>query len=172
MQQPIISSGDVGTVRVEYTPDSFWEGFILSGTFQREDKPDKVYEQPLSAGACVIPWESVQQDGVIYIGLRGVDATGRVKTAAPVRYRVEKGSAGGTDTAADPTPNIYQQLLAAATHAEEMAQSVRTDANNGAFNGEDGAPGYTPQKGVDYWTDADKAEVKQYVDDAILNGEW
>ena len=32
--------------------------------------------------------------------------------------------------------------------------------------------GKTPQREVDYWTEADKAEIKQYVDDAILNGEW
>lgn len=35
-----------------------------------------------------------------------------------------------------------------------------------------GADGYTPQKGVDYWTDEDKAEIKAYVDDAILGGAW
>lgn len=29
-----------------------------------------------------------------------------------------------------------------------------------------------PVRGIDYWTDADKAEIKSYVDDAILNGEW
>jgi hypothetical protein len=32
--------------------------------------------------------------------------------------------------------------------------------------------GYTPVRGTDYWTDADKAEIKSYVDDAILNGAW
>lgn len=36
----------------------------------------------------------------------------------------------------------------------------------------DGADGYTPVRGTDYWTDADKAEIKSYVDDAILNGAW
>ena len=35
-----------------------------------------------------------------------------------------------------------------------------------------GEDGHTPEKGVDYWTDADKAEIKNYVDEAILNGEW
>lgn len=35
-----------------------------------------------------------------------------------------------------------------------------------------GKDGYTPQKGVDYWTDADKAEIKSYVDEAILGGAW
>ncbi len=32
--------------------------------------------------------------------------------------------------------------------------------------------GHTPVKGVDYWTAADIAEIKSYVDDAILGGEW
>ena len=35
-----------------------------------------------------------------------------------------------------------------------------------------GKDGYTPQKGTDYWTDADKAEIKSYVDEAILGGAW
>ena len=34
------------------------------------------------------------------------------------------------------------------------------------------AEGHTPVKGVDYWTEADKAEIKSYVDDAIIGGEW
>lgn len=32
--------------------------------------------------------------------------------------------------------------------------------------------GDTPKKGVDYWTEEDKAEIKSYVDEAILGGEW
>lgn len=35
-----------------------------------------------------------------------------------------------------------------------------------------GADGYTPKRHIDYWTDADIAEIKKYVDDAILGGEW
>jgi len=30
----------------------------------------------------------------------------------------------------------------------------------------------TPQRGTDYWTEEDKAEIKSYVDEAILGGEW
>ena len=59
-----------------------------------------------------------------------------------------------------------------ANEAKEIAQSVRADANNGVFNGKDGVDGengepgkdgYTPQKGVDYWTEADKEEIKEDV---------
>lgn len=35
-----------------------------------------------------------------------------------------------------------------------------------------GADGYIPVRGVDYWTDDDKAEIKAYVDEAILGGAW
>lgn len=38
--------------------------------------------------------------------------------------------------------------------------------------GSKGTNGYTPVKGTDYWTNADKNEIKSYVDEAILNGEW
>lgn len=43
---------------------------------------------------------------------------------------------------------------------------------SGDLKGEKGADGYTPVRGTDYWTDADKAEIKSYVDEAILRGEW
>ena len=65
-----------------------------------------------------------------------------------------------------------QQAKANADNAIEIAQSVRADANNGVFNGKDGVDGengepgkdgYTPQKGVDYWTEADKEEIKEDV---------
>ena len=35
-----------------------------------------------------------------------------------------------------------------------------------------GEAGYTPVRGTDYWTEADKAEIKSYVDEAILGGAW
>lgn len=46
-----------------------------------------------------------------------------------------------------------------------------TNGKDGA-NGKDGQNGYTPVRGTDYWTAADIAEIKSYVDDAILGGEW
>lgn len=40
------------------------------------------------------------------------------------------------------------------------------------LKGDTGEAGYTPVRGTDYWTDADKAEIKSYVDEAILGGAW
>ena len=38
--------------------------------------------------------------------------------------------------------------------------------------GAKGEDGSTPVRGVDYWTENDKNEIKSYVNDAILNGAW
>jgi hypothetical protein len=111
VQQPVLASGDVGTVRVEYALDSFWDGFMPHGTFYNGKTPEDVYEQQLTDGACEIPWEALQEDGILYIGLRGIDDSGLIKTAAPVRYRVEKGSPRGSAITAGPTPDVYLQLL-------------------------------------------------------------
>ena len=37
--------------------------------------------------------------------------------------------------------------------------------NSGEFDGKNGKEGYTPKKGVDYWTPEDIAEIHDYVDD-------
>lgn len=47
-----------------------------------------------------------------------------------------------------------------------------TDGAASTFNVRNGSAGKTPIRGTDYWTDADKAEIKAYVDDAILGGVW
>lgn len=135
VQQPVIASGDIRTVKAEYELDSGWDGYALSGTFYNGKRPEESYEQPLSGGACEIPWEVLQEEGVLYIGLRGVDDDGRVKTAAAVRYRIEKGSPRGADTTTEPTPDVYQRILEAVGNAEAAAQSVRADADAGEFDG-------------------------------------
>lgn len=38
--------------------------------------------------------------------------------------------------------------------------------------GDTGAAGYNPVRGTDYWTASDIAQIKSYVDDAILGGAW
>lgn len=59
--------------------------------------------------------------------------------------------------------------------ALEMLQEAK---DSGKFDGapgekgDAGKDGYTPVKGVDYWTEDDKAEIKSYVDEAILGGAW
>ena len=44
-------------------------------------------------------------------------------------------------------------------------------ANAKASGDFDGADGVTPVRGIDYWTESDKAEIKSYVNEAMPNVE-
>ena len=55
---------------------------------------------------------------------------------------------------------------------ETGAQGEKGDKGDPGANGANGEDGYTPLRGTDYWTEADKDEIKSYVDTAILGGAW
>ena len=52
------------------------------------------------------------------------------------------------------------------------AQGPKGDTGSTGEAGKNGTDGKTPVRGTDYWTASDIASIKQYVDDAILNGVW
>jgi hypothetical protein len=59
--------------------------------------------------------------------------------------------------------------------AGDNAAVEKTETESGIkllFTLPKGDKGDTPLKGVDYWTEEDKAEIKGYVDEAILGGAW
>ena len=63
----------------------------------------------------------------------------------------------------------YPQWLSVPHELTVLCQSF--GSLDGA-DGQNGKDGLTPKRGIDYWTDADKAEIKGYVDEAILGGAW
>lgn len=52
---------------------------------------------------------------------------------------------------------------------KEWIASLKGDKGD---RGDKGDKGSAPIRGVDYWTNADKAEIKSYVDETILGGVW
>lgn len=62
-------------------------------------------------------------------------------------YRVAATAGVSGTSPAEPTPDIVQQILSAASNAEEIAQSVRDDADAGKFNGAQGPKGDTGPQG-------------------------
>lgn len=81
-----------------------------------------------------------------------------------------------TTSAADGGSNVFTVTL---TNGQTATFTVKNGSKGSQGNpgkdgspGADGSDGYTPARGTDYWTDADKAEIKSYVDEAILGGAW
>lgn len=56
--------------------------------------------------------------------------------------------------------------------APKGSSGAKGDKGDKGDTGAKGADGYTPVRGTDYWTASDIAEIKSYVDDAILGGAW
>ncbi len=71
-----------------------------------------------------------------------------------------------TPTASDPNTYMINFQIPAGAKGEQGLQGIP------GTPGVKGLDGKTPVRGTDYWTDADKNEIKSYVNDAIMNGEW
>lgn len=54
--------------------------------------------------------------------------------------------------------------------ASKLPEAINTALAQAKASGE--FDGHSPVRGVDYWTSADIAEIKSYVDEAILGGAW
>jgi hypothetical protein len=61
---------------------------------------------------------------------------------------------------------------------EVIDNALAQAKESGEFKGEQGVPGkdgvdgYTPVRGVDYWTEDDKEEIKSYIEQLIIGGKW
>lgn len=72
-----------------------------------------------------------------------------------------------TDTITGTNLDVSDAVLLVTSAARLLEYNAR-----GEIRAHDGTDGKTPERGVDYWTEADKAEIKSYVDEAILGGAW
>lgn len=91
-----------------------------------------------------VPHECLVKSGVrLTIGIYGTTQDGHI--VIPTIYadagKIYKGADPSGEEEHDPTPSEVEQILAAASEAVTVAQSVRDDANAGAFDGAQGEQG-------------------------------
>jgi hypothetical protein len=182
---PKLASGDKNSVYLHTIFSSHWNGFVKSAVFFTSwDKT--VYEVLLDNNECVIPREVLELSGDLYIGVRGVDPdTYAVKTSTLVKYKIEKGAPVGDAASVEPTPDVYQQILAKLNGIKDLENVGEVVANYLVAHppapgapGEPGAPGqpgkdgHSPVKGEDYWTDDDRAAMVGDVLATLPCEEW
>ena len=77
---------------------------------------------------CIVPHEVLKREGYLFIGIRGVNADEVAKrTTTVVRCKIREGAPSGDRISAEPSPNVYEQIL---TAYGLMANEV-TDIRNG-----------------------------------------
>lgn len=75
----------------------------------------------------------------------------------------------GTEQLVATVKNLLDEKMSTAELQTAIDEALAQAKVSGEFNG---ANGKTPVRGTDYWTEADKAEIRSYVDEAILGGAW
>lgn len=134
--KPTVASGDIDTVQLQVTFDPQWDGFTRSAVFYTQKNPNTKVEVFLTDDACLIPSQVMTDAGTLFIGVRGCDINGDVKTSSLVKYKIIEGAANDGE-AAQPSPTLYQEVIqkynevaAVADNAVEISNSAVETAEN------------------------------------------
>lgn len=139
-------SGSVNLVHCRFSFDETWDGYGKTAVFATFGG---VWAVPLVADAAVIPWEALEAGRRLRIGVYGIKDDTRLPTVYTEPLLVETGAEEGQEPG-EPTQSKWAQLMAA--------------IENGLLKGE---PGYTPVKGVDYYTKEEREELAAELADMV-----
>lgn len=130
---PLIAAGGVNENYVNFSFSEEWTGFTKTAVFYQDEK--NVYYSIVVNNRAVVPWEAMQKAGKVYIGVFGVKDD-IVLTSEVVSYKIKKGAITEDINPGDPTPDIYEQLIALINGATTAVNDL-TEAFNDlteAFN--------------------------------------
>ncbi len=106
---PLIASGSEGAISIECDFDELWEGYGKTAVFYRDKS--EVYPVLLVDDAVTVPAEVLTDEGFFYFGIFG--KAENTRTTEVLRVNVVKGAiTTATAEPAEPTPDIYMQLMA------------------------------------------------------------
>lgn len=134
--------------RVAFTFDESWADLVRTATFWRGSKAADVYQILLDdTNECDIPWELLQKDGYIQIGVTGIGADGSLVTTQPVAQSVARGTYRDARIPSDPTPTIYEQINQQLKSCTTRVDTLYEEAQTGRFKGDKGDKGDQGSKG-------------------------
>lgn len=142
-RREILTSGAQNIYLCQFDFGPRWEGLDKTAVFQAQNvKISLVLD---GENRCQIPYEVLQKPFVkLFVGVYGTK-NGEIvmPTVMQDLGRIEKGVSLG-EAAQEPTPGVYDQILANSNEALETARALKADADAGMF---DGVDGMTPEIG-------------------------
>ena len=140
----------VRTEKIHFNFPESWNGYVKKALFKNGEKTVGVFlnaDQTICTGEdeCFVPHEVIKAPQFT-VSVFGVSGDSRVTSEQAIIKVTESGYTKG-DFPANPSPTEYEQLLNIAAETKQIAQSVRTDADNGNFKGEKGDTGPQGEKG-------------------------
>ena len=145
-----LTSGCVNTVSAVYMFDDEWKELQRLAVF--ETIAGTIHVPLDEDDRCIIPPVVLEQAGTIRVGAMGVNGD-KTFTTTTIPMVIVKGvdKEGTSDPGYSPT--VLEHLLQLAEETRDIAEGVRDDADAGKFDG------YTPRRGVDYWTTSDQNTI-------------
>lgn len=138
-----------------------WDDTVRTAYFQNPASGEKYPKILADDGTCTVPWEALTDKGPIRFSVAGERENYRITTGIESFWN--SGTIYGGKPSEPPTPDQYDQMIALAEQTKEIAESVRSDADAGKFDGEPGKPGTPGRDGV-----SPTAKVEQTDDGAVI----
>lgn len=124
----------VNAIEIKFYLDHSWDEYSLR---LQVTKDSTTYNALLENNKAYVPADI--ETGDWNVSIVGEKGTEKRNTTIPATFKVvEGGYVEGGSPSVPPEPDLYQKLIEEIKQGNEIAQSVRDDADSGLFNGEDG----------------------------------
>ena len=140
-ERGLLVEGSVGSDVAEFTFSADWDGLVKTASFVCGSV---VVPMLITDNQCNVPSEIFNGTvgNLLAVGVCGISGS---VVVYPTIYcdvgQVRDGADLSGTAHVEPEPTLYQQIMAEFEQTNEIAASVRTDADNGVFNGLDGSNG-------------------------------
>lgn len=128
IEPPETAEGTREYLRAEFSFSEEWDEMTKTAFFRGAD--GNTYSQLLKDDACTVPAEALAVHGRVGVSVSGVLGD-TVITTDIKSFTILATLSGGTPS--DPEPTVWQQILDKVNETQQIAQSVRDDADAGKF---------------------------------------
>lgn len=142
-KQTTIVAGSVESVYAEFVFDSVWDKYAKKAIFMAGNTVKQVMLD--DTNTCKVPWEVLTTAGTLVIGVIGQYET-EIFPSLKATFSISYGYGSEGDAPAEPTQDLYDEIVTITKNALDAATALREDAANGVF---DGASVETAEIGTD-----------------------
>ncbi|MEE0946141.1 MAG: hypothetical protein U0M42_04845 [Acutalibacteraceae bacterium] len=147
-----VVADSVNFLAIKFVYSDEWQGYAKTAIFSVPEKSisvslllDDTSNNYVGDETYIVPFEVIREAG-FHVSLYGIKDSSRITTDEAY---VEVIKSGFKDAVLPQSPTLseYEQLIAMCSAAKDIAQSVRDDADSGAFIGPKGDKGDKGEKG-------------------------
>ena len=128
LEPPETAEGTREYLRAEFSFSEEWDGMTKTAFFRGADGEN--HPKLLKDNVCTVPAEALAVPGRVGVSVSGT--LGETVITTDIKsFSVPATLSGGTPS--DPEPTVWQQILDKVNETQQIAQSVRDDADAGKF---------------------------------------